>query len=265
MSDDDKLLRRLGAVAADVDEANGPLSSKWERLLRGELSADEVTELERAAETDEETAMLLSAYRPLDAGVREHIAADLVAHRAAPRGIARVEATASVTAPSRWGARAAAITATLALAAGVAFYVTRAPAPEPLAVYALDVSGSSTSRGPAATEHQPLKPGGCVIDASTRGSFELLARTEGPSAGNVAAYAFLIRAEDEPQHWPGALEVSASGSVRILESVELLRDARELRIVITRAHVSAEDAREKARRAPTSGPGWQVLGCAITR
>ena len=257
MNDDDKLLRTLGALGAE-EERDGQ-ASKWERLLRGELSPEEVRELERLAEKDPDTAMLLSAHRPLGEDARARIVSDLEEHVAAP---AKPEARkAEVLTHERWRPRAYAFAGTLALAAGIALLVTRRGGPELLPPYALDVSGASLSRGPA----DPSRPAGaCVLHASARGSFELLARTEQPGAGAIAAHAFLVH-DGAAVPWTGALEISASGSVRIADSAQRLVGASELRVTVGRRdELAPEKALEKARAGASAGPGWQVLSCAIT-
>jgi hypothetical protein len=274
--DDDKLLRTLGTLAGEAER--DPSASVWERLLRGELAASEVAELEQLAARDEEAASMLSLYRPLDATVREHIASELAAHLAEPGvAITAASATAASTSttpstvarprPARlqpWRARVyAASAAGLALAAGVALFVTHGAEPASLPLYALDVSGAATSRGPSASAPD-TSSGACTLHSSARGTFELVARTEATEAGAVTARAFLVRG-GETTPWPGALEVSSAGSVRILDSAERLRGATELRVVVGRKELLAPDeALAKARGAARSGRGWQALGCAIT-
>lgn len=269
--DDDKLLRTLGGVASE--EERDPARTKLERLNAGDLPADEVAELERQAETDEETAMLLSAYRPLDAGARERIAADLAAHvpHGAAANVHSISRAAQRPAKGQWRARAYAGAATLALAAGIAFVITRAPASAALPPYALEVTEAASLRGPSSANGAavPADPAartrGCNLRASARGSFEVLARTDQPGAGDITAAAFVVHG-GSVDPWTGALEVSPAGSVRIADSAGLLRGASELRLVVGRkAQLAPADARAKAVGAAAAGPGWQVLRCAVTQ
>lgn len=257
MNDDDKLLRTLGAL--DAEQERDGQASQWERLLRGELSPEEVRQLERLAENDPDTAMLLSAHRPLGEDARARIVSHLEQHLATP---AKPQAQkADVLTRERWRPRAYAFAGALALAAGIALLVTHRGGPELLPPYVLDVSGASLSRGPA----DPARSAGaCMLHASARGSFELLARTEHPGAGEIAAHAFLVH-DGAAVPWTGALEVSASGSVRIADSTQRLVGASELRVAVGRRDELAPDkALEKARAGPSAGPGWQVLSCAVT-
>jgi hypothetical protein len=90
------------------------------------------------------------------------------------------------------------------------------------------------------------------------GSFELVAQGEKPP-GPIVARAFLVRG-DALLPWPGDLELSPQGSVRIVDSATKLIGATELRLVVAR---SPGDAEARARGSETSGRGWRVLRCAI--
>lgn len=272
--DDDELLRKLGTLSArqDDDRDRDRDAAQWERLLRGELSASEVAELERLAERDEEAAMMLSLHRPLEASVREGIVSDLAAHVTSDRAPAPAPTRAPAPArsePTRlsaWRARAYTVGAGVALAAGVALLVTRGGTPAALPLYTLDVSGAATSRGPSPEPAAGTLAAACVLHANPRSTFELVARTDVPGttgAGPIAAHAFVVRA-GATTPWSGALEISPSGSVRILDSAALLQGASELRVVVGRKEqLAGDEALAKARGTARSGPGWQVLGCAV--
>jgi hypothetical protein len=143
----------------------------------------------------------------------------------------------------------------LALAAGIAFAVTRLGEPDPLPEYALYASGDSSARGPA-----PAAPKACVLKAGTVGSFELVASTEAARVeGPLVARAFLVKG-GAVVAFPGKVEVSPQGSVRLQDDASKLAGATELRVVVAR---SAGDAELKVLGPPWSGNGWQVLRCAI--
>ena len=261
--DDDELLRKLGAVSADRDRDRDPTAAQWERLLRGELSPSEVAELERLAEHDEEAAAMLALHRPLDASEREGIVADLASHLGSPS--ASPLPSSPVTEPRRipWRARAFTVGAGLARAAGVALLVTRGSAPAALPLYTVEVTGAATSRGSAPAVATEAPGSACIIHASPRSSFELVARSDATNAGSVSAQAFVVRGGAFTP-WSGALAISPSGSVRILESGALLEGASELRVVVGREEQLAGDAAlARARSTATSGPGWQRLTCAV--
>lgn len=147
------------------------------------------------------------------------------------------------------------LAAGLAVAAAVSFAITRAFAPDPLPEYAMVTSGESTSRGPSSAV-----PGGCVLHARDKGSFEVLARTQSTRVdGPLVARAFLVKGPDVVP-WPGEVEVSPQGSARILGANEQLAGAQELRVVVARR---ADDAMTRARDSEPSGRGWQVMRCSI--
>jgi hypothetical protein len=242
---DDALLRTLGAVAAEHERAGH--ASPWEALARGELSPEEAARLERLATEDPEAARLLDAHRPLGEGARARITAELAA-KLAPR--------------RAWAPRAFVAASALAMAAALVLMVTRGPSSHALPEYALDVSGTSALRGPAGeAERAPGAP--CVLVADARASFEVVARPGEAEPGAVVARAFVVR-RGEPVPWPRELEVSPKGSVRMLEPASALVGATELAIVIGRPeHLGPAEAVTKARGDAGSGPGWQVLRCAI--
>ncbi len=281
--DEDQLLRKLGAAAAEADgpavggAIQGVDDGVWDRLVAGELTAEEVADLERRAQTDEKVAMLLSAFHPIDAASRDRMASDIAAHvtaaaeptskekpHAAPVSLAeRRERRAAQPAP--WRSRVYAGMTALALAAGIGLFLSRSGSSAPLPLYGIDVNEAASMRGPSTDPSaQPGAARGCALRASRRGSFEVLARADKTGTGEVTAAAFLVRGEGlEP--WTGALEVSATGSVRIADASERLVGGSELRIVVGRTEqLAPADAREKARRGEAAGAGWQVLRCTIT-
>ena len=105
--DDDKLLKALGRVAAEDARA----AEKWERVVTSEATKEELARLE--ADDDPDAKRLLAASRPLDDAARDRIAGALAAKMAPRQRAARA-----------WG-RMGVIAGGLALAAGLAFLVTR--------------------------------------------------------------------------------------------------------------------------------------------
>lgn len=255
--DEDQLLRALGATAAEQNLEGQ--RSRWEAHLRGELSAEEAAESEREALLDPEVAVLLAAHRPLDAAVRERIASALASRLAASQGrpVGRV-----LEGPTRWRRRTAGAVTALALAAATALAVSKGTSIESLPSYALEVSGEQETRsGSRASE--PRDAATCTLRAGDDGSFELLARPADRVGGAIAVQAFLVKG-GEVTPWPGHLEVSPNGSVRVLDSSLALAGASELRLVIGRAGlVTATDAPAKAKGVANGGRGWQVLRCTV--
>src|SRR5687768_14792229 len=181
---DDKLLRRLGALAKDQD---------------GGLGADELAELEREAASDPNAKALLEAARPLSDDAQDRIAGNLAKQMGG-----------AVVRPARWRSRAGAIAGALALAAGIAVFVSRS-GPDAVPLYALDASGAANVRGPS--------PAGspCVLRASALGSFEVVARPHDRVDGAIGAHAFLVRTGGAVEPFPTSIETSPQGSVRVFD------------------------------------------------
>ncbi len=263
---DDKLLRALGHVAAEEKRSTEP---KWEKLVHGELSNEEIAELEKLAAVDEEAEALLVTHRPIDEEGRQRIVDALAANLAPAENLASPVNVAPPVRPvgdlaSRrekrvgWQRRIAPAAAIVALAAGVVLFLKREGEPE-LSLYTLNVSGTSTARGPESAEQR----GPCVLSSSQPGSFELLARAETAIGGPISARAFLVKGV-ETVPWEGSVEVSPSGSVRILDATTNLVGARELVLVVARKEVVSDvEASKLAHGTASSGRGWQVLRCLV--
>jgi len=293
MSEEEDLLRMLGKLAAE--EARDPELARWEALAHGRLGADEVAELEALAAEDLDSKKLLEAYRPIDEGSRARIAAHVVANVRASGRSAVPEALPSAPPELLLAARGrdegrdepresareaprgariyrfTAVAGSVALAACIALVAMRSlprgpglpggPSGTGLPGYDVDVSGESDTRGPAAAPPDPSR-GPCVLRASEQGSFELVARPAGSTAGAVDARAFLLRGGSLVP-WVGALDVSPSGSVRILDASTRLVGASELRIVVGRREAMTPEAALEIARAGSAEASFRVLRCAI--
>ncbi len=141
MSDEDSLLKELARVAREDQEAeNERLDRRWDALSSGELSAEEDETLRALAATDEKTAMVYEAFRPLDEGFRTRMAESvrfrLKADRRAPKEPATAAATATPMRRIKWWAPAA-----LAVAASL-LVVLLPPRTGPMPSYQLFIEGS---------------------------------------------------------------------------------------------------------------------------
>lgn len=233
--EEEDLLARIGAHARE----EGADDAVWERVARGEATAEELAELERRAEGDPDVAAMLAATRPLGARSEARIA-----ERLAPP-----PAQAGVVAIRRdLGRRALAYVGPLALAAAVILYLvagrhTRSADEGPeLPVYAVTALGQQAMRGPAEPATRlHLKTG---ADAG----FEIVARPETAAAERIVAYAFVI-GEGEPSPLDAKVEIAPEGSVRIRGTARALTGAREVRLVLgTPAAIGRfEDAVARAR------------------
>ncbi len=225
--DDDKLLSALGRMAKE-----------------GELTPEEIADLERRA--DEEAKAFVLASRPLDADARarivEKIAFSLPRKKPTMRGAA-------------WRSRAPMVLGALALAAVIAF-VLRPKPPGDLPLYEIESSGVSSARAPAAT------PSSCVLHASSTGSFELLVRANDAVHGSIVAHAFAERASGI-ERIATDIEVSPTGSVRVSAPNARLEGAKAILVVVGRSEaLDADTALTKAREG-RSGAGFQTLRCAV--
>ncbi|HEX8795106.1 MAG TPA: hypothetical protein VF765_29365 [Polyangiaceae bacterium] len=195
----DDLLRHIGEHARNGAAASPDDDPVWERLAKGELTADEDAELRKRAAADPQTATLYEAYRPLDASLKKRIAA---------------HATAALAPRSRvlsWR-RAAVIIAPLAAAAAIAVVVMRRPTTQDgapaLPLYAMDFQGgdrTTRSAEPTAVESTKLHRGSHV---------EVVLRPATAVSAPVSVRTFVVqgdavRALDLPA------ERSSDGAIRI--------------------------------------------------
>jgi len=133
MAVDDDLLRQIGQHAREAGPPAPEDDPVWQRLASGELTADEDAELQRRAAADPRAAELYEAFRPLDASLKEGIAARAMKELAPrPRVL-----------PWR---RAAVVIAPLAAAAAIALALTRRASTTDdraavLPIYAMDLQG----------------------------------------------------------------------------------------------------------------------------
>lgn len=232
--DDDKLLKALGRIAAE----DARHAEKWERVVTGDATKDELARLEADGEAKE----LLAASRPLDEAARDRIAESLAAKMAPRRRAARAWGTTGVIAGG------------LALAAGLAFLVTR-PSPNALPGYTIDPVGPSSMRAPAPSA------GTCVLRADPDGTYELVVRPERELRGEVQAAVYAFDGRDS-HNVAADVEIAPSGSIRITGRRATLIGAASLTVVIARPQGFARNGAYRALHGETSEE-WQTVGCRV--
>ena len=222
---EEQLARALGAF---VREEGGRIIDDpcWDALARGEATPEQVAELTRLAEEDATAREALALFQPVGDEAKERYAAAIVAELG---GAASAELGGSnlggsnlggsnLGAPQRrdpapkrrvlrWIAPAS---AALALAAGIALFVSRQP-PEPsLPGYAIALTGGvATSRSLPAAEGAVLAPGA---------RFTVVLSPATAAAGAVAARVFLVQG-DLVEVVEADAKVSPDGAVRLLATL----------------------------------------------
>lgn len=251
----DRLLRELGRVAREQDEAH---DERWESLAAGTLSEAERQELERLAREEPAAREAYEAFKPLDAAARERIVSRLERELAAePARQAPPAARLLPFAPRRrlWGSAAA--LAAMAAAAAILLVLSPRGGP-PLPGYGLSFSSEQAVRADASEREVPrLGPGS---------QLELLLRPEQAVAEPVEVRAFLLR-PGEARAWTPPMERSAEGAVRIRGPVEALLSIPPgewtLALAVGRPGTLPEAPREvlvlwEEGRAPAAG-SWHLL------
>jgi hypothetical protein len=239
-------LQHLGALARDQEAEVDP---RWDALARGELSAEELAELERQAEADPEIALRLELFRPLSNEARDRIA-NSVEPKAA---VVPIESRRPL-----WQ-KAALVMAPLAAAAAIALMLLR-PAPlAPLPGYTLSASGGESElRSPAP------RPGPVVLAPDA--SLTLVLRPATSVEGPVAAR-FFVEREGALEPLAVRAEQAEGGSLRLSAPARELfgthtGDASLIAIVGRPAAIN-EDPQALVRGAPANGPGWQRVAIAV--
>ena len=179
---DEELLELLGALAVEQDE--GPLDPRWERLARGELSA-----AERAALLSEE-GVTGQDITPLGADFTEDMTAQLLAQR---RPVRRLWPLAPVL---------------LALAAALMLWV-RSPNPVDFPAYTSTLSGDvDTMRAETPSSGVPV--------FTARSQLTLTLRPDVDVAASFACSAWFRQPSGTLVSWPCTSDnISAAGAVRI--------------------------------------------------
>ena len=228
---DEELLTGLATAAKKDDERVRLDDERWERLAAGTISAEERRELEALAATDEEAREALEALAPLGATVEASVLARIAKERSAGAGAKVIRFPRSAI---------TAVVAAVAIAAGVALYVTRSAAPGALPEYAMLIDGAQKDvRGDA-----PLAPASALrIGPDSHVAMSL--RPSVDVAGEVRARALVVIG-GHAAPWSVPLRVSASGAV-LLEGTtrDLFGDAtgeRDVAVVVGRPGARALDA-----------------------
>lgn len=135
--DEDELLQALGRIARE-DPARDP---RWDAYAAGELSDDEVAQLQAQAQDSEEGRALLAAFTPLDQHVLGQVAAQAREALAERRDEHAVPAALPPSRKGRvWGPPLA-LAATVLLTIGVLFNQQQAVTPTGLPDYSVQLSG----------------------------------------------------------------------------------------------------------------------------
>lgn len=195
----DDLLRQIGQHAREGAPPAAADDPVWQRLARGELTADEDADLRKRAAADPELALLYEAFRPLDASLKKRITAQAT-EALAPR--ARVLS---------WR-RAAVIVAPLAAAAVIALVLVRRPPSEDgapsLPAYLMDFQGGDRTTRSA----EPAPSGPAELHRGSHVEMVLRPATAVNRPVTVRAFAVqgdAVRALELPT------ERSSDGAIRI--------------------------------------------------
>lgn len=184
------------------------------------------------------------AEQPLDDAARGRIAESLASKMAPRRRAERA-----------WG-RIGVVAGGLALAAGLAFLVTR-PSASALPDYTIDPTGPASMRAPSAPNGNT-----CTLQPAAEGSFELVVRPSRELRGDVRAQVFAFDGRDH-RSIGAEVEVAPSGSIRITGKRSSLIGARSVGVLVARPSALAANGAFKALTGETSSE-WQMLACGVS-
>lgn len=234
-----------------------------EAVARGEVDTELVTELERRAASDEETAAMLAASRPLGAAVEDRIAARLVVDEKTSTSTSATGGVATGGRVIAFVRRNAMYVAPFAVAAAALLYVGRGGSSgtggAALPDYSVVATGEREMRG-AADEKAVLE-----LRGGADAGFEIVARPATGAATRVVAYVFAI-GDGEPSAVEAKVDVAPEGAVKIKGRARALEGAREIRIVLGTAadFTRYEDALSHARDGRSDGH-VRVLSIPVVR
>ncbi len=137
----------------------------------------------------------------------------------------------------------------VALAAAAALLLVR-PADDALPLYAASAPAVRTMRGPEATPDGR----GCELTLTEKGEVVVELTPASAVRGPVHAHAWVV-GDGAPSAWPGTMEVSSQGAVRLEAEARALRGAREVVVVVAR--------REGRLTLDASGADVRRLTCAV--
>lgn len=208
---DEEIARALRAHARKEEEAEKLDEARWQALLRGEASAEEIAAIERLAEVDPGAREDLALFEPVSGEARRRyvdaITAELGRDAAttAPEAPRRLDSSAKRRA-ARWFAP---VSIAAAMAAAIALAVVARPhggSGGELPAYALTFTGGeATSRG-APTAGLP------VLDAGSR--FTLALRPETAVSGPLGVTVLLVQGESA-EVVEGEIKIAAGGAVHV--------------------------------------------------
>lgn len=250
---DDPLMRELGRVAAEEEEADRSRYAAWERLSAGELSGEEEAALAKQAETSAEARLAYEAFRPLGPEFEARMVRTLVAAPDLPAAGGVVTPAARASTLPRYARRFGWLAAAATIAASLVLLVVTWRASPPLPAYALEISGGlRTTRG-AAAGSMPIFRRGSEITVVLRPSTQAAGRTE-------ARCCFLVRGEAW-RSWPLAAEQSGQ-SFRFTGSLDSGLEAGEWRLwaAVGRPGSLPDEAAlpSRLRQGGEQHPGWQA-------
>jgi hypothetical protein len=244
---DDRLLRDLGALAREQDEAErARWDERWDRLAAGTLTPEEEAELKAFAEASPEAREAYEAFRPLGAGFQARVVSAINAERdrdAPPPHplpfFRRVVRRAEV-----WVGAAAAV------AAGVYFAVPPAVLP-PLPGYELaSLVVPSDYRGSGSHTASPGSP------------VTLTVRPQTAVTGKVETHGFLSCGGGDLRPWPlKSLKVTQKGIMTLQGT--LGKDVRpgsscKIWIIAARPGRVPGDLQTELRAGRTGNADWQA-------
>lgn len=195
--------RVLFALAVRAAEREDPIDLRHEQLACGDPRA--LAELEVEASASEEARRLLEIYRPIDQATKKRMAAMLGSR---PQ---RSEAEGVRRRPARWMRRILPIAAVALLSIAI---LLRAPKPEPLPPYTLEIVGGQSTMRSSAEISGPigLRPGSKI---------ELVLRPEFPHRGSPIITAFIERSGERIE-LRGTWKVSENGAAKLDVKVDEL-------------------------------------------
>ncbi len=250
MKEDDEILARIGKHVRDEQKDD----ARFERVARGEASAEEIAELER----DPDLAARLEASRPFDEVAVARIAAKVSPNKTKRPEPAKAHAKKNQVSVAR---RIATIAGPLALAAAIFLYFSNGQRGGPeLPGYEISATSEQAMRGSSGPDTR--------IHVGSRDSkFEIVARPATATPEKVVAYGFIVLSDgSKVEALEAKIDVSAEGAVKVTGQARALDGAREVRIVIgSPASIGKfEDATALAQKNEKSSH-VRVLSVAIDR
>jgi hypothetical protein len=243
MTDDDRLAA-LGRLAREEESVN-ELEERLVRLTHGELSPEEIADLEREADAE-----AIQAHRPLDDEFKKSVESRLEA-LLPPQKMATVTPIRP-----RW-VMPAAVATLVAAAAAVFFLLNPGATHTALPGYELAVSGGVREVRGSTPEPIRVAPGSRLT---------LVVRPATATAEKVSAFVF---AGTDRSAVATEVDASADGALKLTLGEAALPASSEsetkLIVVVGRADVVTSSDAARALLARGSGPDYQVLEAVVRR